>query len=43
MKIRMNEEKIIETIDILYEKYKVDKSFYSERHINHKNIVVRKE
>ena len=26
----MNEEKIIENIDMLYEKYEVDKSFYSK-------------
>ncbi len=26
----MNEEKIIEYIDMLYEKYEVDKSFYSQ-------------
>lgn len=30
MKIKMDEDKIIETIDKLYEKYKVDKSFYNE-------------
>ena len=35
----MNEEKIIKGIDILYEKYMVDKSFYNKMSNQEKNAV----